>query len=165
VTEEFPGLVRWLRAEGLELLPSSDAVLLVDDGEARFRIDRLPDGWTVSKSLRGAPMSLQLSSNRAEDIDRYLVMVYLRSPREPRGLGGERRLVERGADGTPIPAGGWSLAPDASGGVVLTAADGHRVWFAHDIAAAAFSRYAQYSADDLRALNSGSHEAMSGGTD
>ncbi|KAA9149594.1 hypothetical protein F6B41_21940 [Microbacterium lushaniae] len=151
MTDSSTDLARWLTDEGLELLPSTDAFLLVDDGEARFRIDRTSDGWVVSKSLRGAPMVAQMSSSDWEDVDRYVVMLYLGTARESRGLSRLRRLVELGPEGTAVPAEGWSLQRGDDGGFVLTGPDGHRVWFDGDIAAAAFSRYAVYTADELRA--------------
>lgn len=144
-------LARWLAGEGLELLPSTDALLLVDDGEARFRIDRSGDGWTVSKSLRSGPFGARMSSSRWEDIERYVVMLYLGSVREAKGLSRLRPLVELDAGGGAIAAEGWSLQNGAEGGSILGAPDGRALWFASDIDAAAFSRYAAYSPAELRA--------------
>ncbi len=151
MTGEFAELARWLRDEGLALLPTTDALLLVDDGESRFRIDRTSGGWVVKKSLRGAPLVAQMSSTHWEDVDRYVVMLYLGTARESRGLSRLRRLVKLDAEGNAVPADDWGLHSADGGGFVLTGPEGHRVWFDGDIPAAEFSRYAVYTADELRA--------------
>lgn len=143
-------LVRWLAGEGLEMLASTDAVLLVDDGEARVRVDRSDDGWIVSKSLRSEPFSARMSSADWEDVDRFVVMLYLGSARESRGLSRLKRLGELGADGIAVAAEGWSVQRGADGGWLLDGPHARRRWFASDLDAAAFSRYAVYSADELR---------------
>ncbi|MCK6066613.1 MULTISPECIES: hypothetical protein [Microbacterium] len=147
-------LARWLTDEGLELLPSKDAHLLLDDGESRVRIDRTGDGWVLSRSLRDAKPLREVSSRRWQDVERYVVMLYLGSARESRGLSRLAPLVELDAEGTAVVREGWNLRSGDEGGVLLTGPDGAQIWFSSDIAAAAFSRYAVYSADELRAQGS-----------
>lgn len=147
--EEVGALAEWLEGIGIGVHARRNAGGLdIDEGEARFTVrQRGASTWEVIAYVRDDDRGPQIRSERWEDIERYLLMLYFGAIRRKKGLSPMRPLA---ADGIEAQEG-YSISAHEGGGVVLTAPDSRAVWFASEAKAASFSRYDRFSADELRA--------------